>query len=94
MKWWILLGIPSYPLEKQSKIILACMALHNFIRDSAMSDKDFDRCDEDETYMPMPMPMPTENSSQLSDGDIHIGNDGDMNAFRDSICNALMPNKE
>jgi hypothetical protein len=91
MKWWILLGIPSYPLEKQSKIILACMALHNFIRDSAMSDKDFDRCDEDETYMPMP--MPTENSSQLSDGDIHIGNDGDMNAFRDSICNALMPNQ-
>jgi hypothetical protein len=65
MKWQILLGIPSYPLEKQSKIILACTTLHNFIRDSAMSDKEFDRCDEDETYMP----MATENSSQVSDGD-------------------------
>jgi hypothetical protein len=40
------------------------------------------------------MPMPIENSSQVSDGDVHIGNDGGMNAFCDSICNALMPNVE
>ncbi|WVZ65976.1 hypothetical protein U9M48_015256, partial [Paspalum notatum var. saurae] len=56
MKWRILSGVPSYPMTKQSKIILACMALHNFIRESAMRDTDFDMCDSDENYMPMPPP--------------------------------------
>lgn len=30
-KWQILKGIPVYPMEKQSKIIVACFALHNFV---------------------------------------------------------------
>ena len=34
IKWRILLDLPSYPMPKQSQIIIACMALHNFIRDS------------------------------------------------------------
>lgn len=32
-KWQILRGIPLYPMEKQSKIIVACFALHNFALD-------------------------------------------------------------
>jgi hypothetical protein len=51
MKWHILLDVPSYPIEKQKNIIIACMALHNFIRDSNMSDEDFDRLELDETYV-------------------------------------------
>ena len=43
MKWRILLSLPSFSLRKQSKIIIACMALHNFIRDSALHDRDFDQ---------------------------------------------------
>ena len=86
MKWRILLGIPSYHLEKQSKIILACIALHNFIRESALSDIEFDKCDEDEFYMP----MPAENSSHTSGDTTQPIGDSDMNAFCDSICNALM----
>jgi len=39
MKWRTLLQLPSYPIEKQSKIIVACMALHNFIRDNAINDE-------------------------------------------------------
>ena len=42
MKRRILLELPSYPMVKQSKIIHACMALHNFIRDSALPDIEFD----------------------------------------------------
>jgi hypothetical protein len=42
MKWRILLDVPGYPIEKQKIIIIACMALHNFIRDSNLSDVDFD----------------------------------------------------
>src|SRR6266540_3336732 len=53
MKWRILLELPSYPMVKQSKIIHACMALHNFIRDSDLPEIEFDQCDEDEYYMPM-----------------------------------------
>jgi hypothetical protein len=41
MKWRILLDLPSYPMLKQSKIIHAFMALHNFIRDSKMVDELF-----------------------------------------------------
>ena len=52
MKWRILLKVPSYPISKQSEIIVACMALHNFIRESRIADKDFDHCDHDENYVP------------------------------------------
>ena len=41
MKWHILLKLPKYSVNKQSKIIVACMALHNFIRDNNINDADF-----------------------------------------------------
>jgi hypothetical protein len=59
MKWRILLQIPSYAPEKQTKIIVARMALHNFIRMSGLVDRDFNRCDRDENYVP-----PEASSSQ------------------------------
>lgn len=64
MKWRILLKITSYPMAKQSQIIMACMALHNFIRASALSDEEFDRCDLDENYVPPARP----SSSQPNRG--------------------------
>jgi hypothetical protein len=51
-KWCILLDLPSFPVDKQSKIIMACMELHNFIRQSGMMDDLFHLCDEDENYDP------------------------------------------
>jgi hypothetical protein len=38
-------------MEKQAKIILACMVLHNFIRDSHENDDLFDMCDKDEDFV-------------------------------------------
>lgn len=91
MKWRILLDLPSYPMNKQNKIILASMALHNFIRESNMKDVDFDMCDQDEEYVP----MAAASSSQQSGAASYLGDeDVDMNAFRDSIANALFPNEE
>jgi hypothetical protein len=29
-RWQILKGVPLYPMDKQSKIIVPCFALHNF----------------------------------------------------------------
>jgi hypothetical protein len=80
MKWKILLDLPSYPILKQSKIIHACMALHNFIRDSKMADELFDRCDQDEDYMPI---LSCPHASGLGE------EEGAMNNFRDQIANAL-----
>ncbi|CAN6325257.1 unnamed protein product [Urochloa humidicola] len=91
MKWRILLDLPGYPMRKQNKIIHSCMALHNFIRESKLRDQDFDMCDQDEEYIPMLMA----SSSRQSGANIHLGDeDVDMNAFRDSIANALLPNDE
>ena len=55
--------MPSYPQPKQSKIIVACIALHNFIRQSQLPDIEFDKCDEDENYVPLSMPTTTTNDS-------------------------------
>ena len=52
-KWRMLLHMPSYPPPKQSKIISACMAIHNYIRESKLEDRDFEECDEDEEFIPM-----------------------------------------
>ncbi|CAN6273478.1 unnamed protein product [Urochloa humidicola] len=88
MKWRILLKIESYPIDKQAKIIIACMALHNFIRESALSDELFDMCDQDEDFVPC---VRRASSSQPQ---AYGQEERDMNAFRDSIADALMANRE
>jgi hypothetical protein len=49
-----------------------------------LADKEFDRCDEDEDYMPMLSSQPS--TSQFGD------EEGDMNAFHDNIANAIFAN--
>src|SRR5688572_24600737 len=86
MKWRILLQLPSYPIAKQSQIIIACMALHNFIRESAMMDEDFDMCDHDENYIPLSGASSSQgNRDNPRDGD----EDQNMNQFRDWIADGL-----
>jgi hypothetical protein len=70
MKWRILLSLLMYPMAKQSQIIMACMALHNFIRESAIADEDFDKCDRDENYVPEPEASTSQgNRGNTRDGD-------------------------
>ena len=78
MKWRILLKVPSFPVNKQSQIIVACMTLHNFIRETDINDEHFityvdDIRDED----------PSEDASLM-------GDDIDMCAFRDVLASALV----
>jgi hypothetical protein len=75
-------NVPSYPMEKQTMIIIACMALHNFIRDSNLSDVDFDRMAADETYIDEDGDMGA-STSQFVDEE-------DMEDVRDVIAQALM----
>jgi hypothetical protein len=80
MKWRILLSLPSFSLKKQSKITIACMTLHNFIRDSALHDRDFDELGPNSLGHDVSV---GESSSSTSD-------ELDMSAFRDGIANALV----
>jgi hypothetical protein len=84
MKWRILGQLPSYLERKQTQIIIAYMTLHNFIRESALEDELFDKCDEDEDYAPS-VEEPLSSQSLMSGME-----EDDINAFRNSIADALM----
>jgi hypothetical protein len=71
-------------MKKQAKIILACMALHNFIRDSHENDDLFDMCDEDEDF------VPSHEDATSSHSQLYGQEESDMNVVRDSIANGLM----
>jgi hypothetical protein len=88
MKWRILLHLPSYPMQKQSKIIIACMAVNNFIRQSAMADDDFDKCDADENYVPV-VDEGASSSQANGTSNRHGDEDRTMNQFRDWIADGL-----
>jgi hypothetical protein len=89
MKWRISLNVPSSPIKKQSKIIVACMALHNFIRDSALADKDFELVDEDENFVPMTEASTDDGDEIVQDGDEILQEDININSLRDEIANGL-----
>ena len=80
----MLKSIPSYLPRKQAKIIIACLALHNFIRDSAMYDYHFARCDADEDYIPLGHVV------NNGGGNYGGGGNGTMDATRNNIFDALM----
>jgi hypothetical protein len=91
-KWRILKSMPSFSTRTQAHIIMACMALHNFIRDSALQDDAFDKCDEDENYMPRDEDDTEEPEvAQLEvDEILEEENEVTMNTVRDNIANALI----
>jgi hypothetical protein len=53
MKEKILYRIKKYPMWKQKMIVVACMVLHNFIRDHNSEDADFTRFGRDPNFMPI-----------------------------------------
>ena len=85
-KWRILKAVPSYGLVTQKKIILACIALHNFIRDSNLRDKQFDRCDSDENYIPKVQRQAVTLPGDVVPGALHTRS---MNSTRDDIADAM-----
>jgi hypothetical protein len=85
-KWHILKGIPSFPPTTQKYIIMACLALHNFICESNLRDKEFDRCDADEDYL-----LPSDTTEDESED---VENDDTMDIIRTRIADALVSASE
>jgi hypothetical protein len=85
-KWRILKQIPSYGLVTQKRIILACIALHNFIRDSNLHDKQFDLCDSDENYIPKVQRQSVTLVGDTAPSGLHTV---DMDLTRDSIATSV-----
>jgi hypothetical protein len=84
MKFRILLNMPRFPERKRTRVIVACMTLHNFIGESRIEDRDFQRCDGDANFNPMP------NQGDPSwPNDEPLVEDANMNAFRDELASAL-----
>jgi hypothetical protein len=71
-------------MEKQVKIILTCMMLHNFIRDSHENDDLFDMCDEDEEF------VPSHEDATSFRSQLYGREESDINDIRDSIANGLI----
>jgi len=87
MKFRILLNMPKFPTRKQARIIVACMVLHNFFRESRIRGRDFAMCDEYANYNP----MPSDHGSWHDDeSDELLIEDSNMNAFSDEIAAALL----
>lgn len=83
MKWRILLDLSSFRMHKQSQIIFACMALHNFIRDHDKRDDDFVICDEDDNYVPLEQPSSSQGAARSGGNDRRGEEDQSMNRFHD-----------
>ncbi|KAK8913981.1 hypothetical protein KSP39_PZI024169 [Platanthera zijinensis] len=93
-KWKILRDMPPYSLTKQRDIVIATMALHNYIRrHPSRSDKHFRACDEDEHFIhPAGLQRRTGQINEHSGGDhvrgVRVGVD-EMVTLRDSIAEQL-----
>jgi hypothetical protein len=66
------------------------MTLHNFIRQSKLRDKEFDKCDADENYIPG-----AGRATPLLGDDIALAVDENtMNTTRERIANSLMVGRQ
>jgi hypothetical protein len=64
------------------------MALHNFIRESHLADKEFDRCDNDESYQPL-FDETRRRKRRNTRGEEMEPDSVDMNRVRDMIVDGL-----
>ena len=76
----------SFPLEKQVKIVIALMTLHNLIRINARMDMKFKPYDDDQGLLPLNEEESRVDSPVEENGSHHIK---EMEKERDRIANLL-----
>jgi hypothetical protein len=91
MKWEILYRIKKYPMWKQKMIVVACMVLHNFIREHNSEDADFARFDRDPNFMPTIPDRYKRDAvpANASDTSTPEASSTSMDNFRDELATSL-----
>jgi hypothetical protein len=64
---------------------MACLASHNFIRESNLRDKEFKRCDTNEDYL-----IESVDDDDEEEESQDVENDDTMNIIRTRIADALV----
>ncbi|KAK4280496.1 hypothetical protein QN277_012117 [Acacia crassicarpa] len=82
-----------FPLIKQEKIIVATIALHNFIRKSGVDDEEFDKCDRNPDYIPEGQEECDIEEKMSIHSHRKIEDNGYMNRVRNQIASILMENR-
>ena len=85
-RWRILQNMPAYPYKSQVQIVVASMALHNYIRRKSQEDFAFTEYDRNPNFIPDDIladvfPCPQSQGNQRSSR---------MNYVRDGIADSLM----
>jgi hypothetical protein len=81
------MGIPSFSTRTQKHIIIAYLALHIFIFDNNLCDKEFERCDADEDYLVQQISDTTQTQGDKSE---YVEDEHTMNTIRSRIADALV----
>ncbi|KAG5233162.1 protein ALP [Salix suchowensis] len=85
-RWQILQNMPAYPYKTQVKIVVASMALHNYIRRRSQDDITFAEYDRNPNFVPediLPDVVPRSNSQRSQTR-------SRMDLVRDGIASSLM----
>ncbi|KAI9079471.1 hypothetical protein K1719_038553 [Acacia pycnantha] len=75
------------------KIIIATIALHNFIRNSGVDDEEFDKCDLNPDYIPEGQEECDIDEEMTIHSPRRIEDNGYMNRVRNQIASTLMENR-
>ncbi|XP_059650323.1 uncharacterized protein LOC132296099 [Cornus florida] len=86
-RWAILKHMAPFPFPTQRLIVIASMALHNYIRQEAIADAEFRRYDDDEGYASDNDDMYTRVTLSESSGT--VDQQQEMSIIRDGIANSI-----
>ena len=86
-------NVPSYKFATQCKIVVATLALHNFIRTYAFADVELCKCDQDPNYMLLVEEDDRDEQINKVDNSLEHGgalHDNDMGLLCNDIVKSLM----
>ncbi|CAL2240641.1 unnamed protein product [Prunus armeniaca] len=87
-RWRMIRQIHNFPLEKQVQVVIASMALHNFIRIHSMMDVEFQPYDDDEELLPQTDDGRTSMEETIVQENVTRARE--MDDERETIANLLM----
>ncbi|CAL8123370.1 unnamed protein product [Prunus armeniaca] len=87
-RWRMIRQMHNFPMEKQIQIVVASMALHNFIRCHSMTDQEFQPYDDDDELLPSGGAGVTIGEEMVEEQNLTHGHE--MADERERIANLLM----